>query len=190
MPININSNKLGGDATIRISATSNVEFTDLSVNYGGAQQGTVITTAAGNVTGTNTSFATSFANGDFFYVVSNSTVTDTRVINQVVNGTFMNTTTAFSAANTLGTTYGVSESIDSVSIIGLKWSTNGSIAIARGANPLITLLGNDNWNLQSDAMILKENSANNLAFTVTSTGTLLINVSKKSRQWSNTQWTL
>lgn len=89
-----------------------------------------------------------------------------------------------------GASYGRSETIDYVNIIGTKFSTNGSIAIARGANPLMTLFNTGDFNFQMDGMSVSDFNTNNLAITVTSTGTLVLNVSKKSRQWANSQWTI
>lgn len=70
------------------------------------------------------------------------------------------------------------ETISSANITKLYWSTNGSIAIARGANTILTLFGSDHWDFHG--ISLNEYSSANLVFTVTGGGTMIVEVAKSS----------
>jgi hypothetical protein len=178
------SNKLGKGATIRYTATGNTEINALSVPYGNNLVGTVALTAgaAATVTGTGTTFDTDFAVGDYVSAVVNSTVTEQRVINIITSNTVMNVTSAWSAANA-STTYKKSETIDYANIRSVKFSSNGSWTIARGANTMMVLHGTDQFDFAEDGQSLSEDNRGNIAVTLSASGSgvLIIEVGKKSR---------
>jgi len=73
--------------------------------------GTVAVNSGSNVVGTSTTFSTSFANGDYITVYSNTTSYDVRKINVVSNNTFMNLTTNVTFANAAATYANTSDSL-------------------------------------------------------------------------------
>jgi hypothetical protein len=182
----LTSNKLGKNATWFTTANVTIALTDLSSSYDGDQTGTVAITATVNVVGTGTSFTTDFSNGDFIRAVVNSTVTDVRVINQVVNATFINVTSNWTAANS-STTYGKSETVERVNINGVKFTSNGSWTVARGSNTVMVLHGTDNFDFSGNEQSLSTDSSGTIVVThtVLATGTLVLELSKKSRVSNN-----
>lgn len=179
------SNKLGKNATFRTTANASLLLTDFSVAYDGDQAGTVQLQGV-NAIGTGTSFDTAFANGDFVRAVVNSTAIDVRAINQVVNATFMNVTSTFSGANA-ATTYGKSETVERVTVDGVKFSSNGSWTVARGANTVMVLHGTDSFNFAADGQSVSDDSGANvvISHSASATGTIVLEFSKKSRTSNN-----
>lgn len=179
------SNKLGRNATYVATANGSLQLTDFSVAYDGDKAGTVQLQGS-NAIGTSTAFTTDFANGDFVRAVVNSTTTDVRVINQVVNATFMNVTTSFTAANA-STTYGRSETVEKVVIDGVKFSSNGFWTVTRGANVALVLHGTDKFYFAADGQQISTDPTMNVVFSHSAGagGTLVMEFAKKVRVSNN-----
>jgi len=179
------SNKFGRNATYRTTANVTLAITDFSISYDGNQTGTVQIQGS-NLIGTSTTFTTAFANGDFVYAVVNSSLSEARVINQVVNTTFLNVTATFTAANS-ATTYTKSETIDFIDIPGVTFTSNGSWTIARGSNTVLVLHGTDKFNFAHDGQSITDDHTGSVVIThsAAATGTLVVEFSKKSRTSNN-----
>lgn len=77
--------------------TATISFT---TSVGSNVAGTAaVTTGQVNLVSTGYNLTTNFTNGDYVFVYTNSTSYDSRIINRVVNSTFMNVTAAWSATN-------------------------------------------------------------------------------------------
>lgn len=72
------------------------------------------------------------------------------------------------------------ETVSAATITSVAWSTNGAIAVARGANTILQLSGSGQWNLNEGGGALTEDKAGNIAVTMSGTGTLLLSVAKTS----------
>lgn len=177
-------NQLGGKATLRTTATVTANLYEFSLPYD-LQSGNVAITGA-NVVGTGTSFDTKFANGQYVWAVVNSTYGEARPINQVVNSTFMNVTTNWTAANATTVVY-KSETVSGLEITSVTFSSNGNWTVARGSNTLMTLHGTDNFDLYQKGQSLREYSDANITLTLSASasGTMLVEVSKRVSTTNN-----
>ncbi len=175
------SNKINGDVVVRNTANQTYNFTDLALPVGENQNGTVsIVNAQVNVVGTGTAFTSKFANGDYVYVVGNSTFTEVARINQVVNATFMNIVGGFAvgAANT-STTYRQAERIEAVDIAKVKFALSSNSVVLRGSNTILNVFGTGNWNLNDDGMSLIEDRGGSVVVQISGGGTIMMTLSKK-----------
>lgn len=72
------------------------------------------------------------------------------------------------------------ETVTAASIVGICWSTNGNITIARGANTVVALHNAGQWDLSKCGGALGEDKTATIVITVTTGGTCLLEVSKVS----------
>ncbi len=181
-------NQFGGRATVRLTASNTYNLYDFSLPYD-TQSGTVAVTGA-NVVGTNTTFDTKFSNGSYVYVTVNSTYGEARPINQVVNSTFMNVTTNWTAANA-ATTFSKAETISALEVSSAIFTSNGTWSVYRGANNLLNLVGTQVFDFYQRGLSLREDGAATLVMNLSasSTGTLILDVSKRVST-SNNQTTI
>ena len=177
-------NQFGGKATIRTTANVTYALTAFSLPYD-LQTGAVAITGA-NVVGTGTTFTSNFANGAFVYATVNSTYGESRVINQVVNNTFMNVTSNWTAANAT-TTINKAETIASLEISSVTFTSNGTWSVYRGANTIVNLVGTHIFDFYARGQSLKEDGAAPLTMNLSAsaTGTLILDVSKRVSTTNN-----
>jgi hypothetical protein len=74
----------------------------------------------------------------------------------------------------------VAETVIGASITQLHYATSGSFTIARGANTICVLNGQNSLNLEMNGLALNEWPAANIVVTVVGTGTLFMEVHKQS----------
>lgn len=91
-----------------------------------------------------------------------------------------------SANPTLGAN-AAGETVTSMNIVAVNWATSESapITIKRGANTVLVLAGQDNWNLQQDNMIIDTlggEASSNLQVTITGNSSIIIKLHKHSKQ--------
>ena len=72
------------------------------------------------------------------------------------------------------------EAVTGLTINSLKWSSNGNITIARGANTILVLHGSGFWDCQEGEPIIRDRTAANVVvtFSASSTGSLVMEMSK------------
>jgi hypothetical protein len=78
------------------------------------------------------------------------------------------------AANTTN----IGETINSASIKRINWSTNGSISITRNALPLLALHNAGEMRFDEYGHSVANNSTSNLAITITTGGSLVMEITK------------
>jgi hypothetical protein len=86
-------------------------------------------------------------------------------------------TTTVSLANL---SYDANETVSSANIKRLNWSTNGNIQIVRNTVPIATLYGTGEMRADEFAHSIANNNTSSIVITVTSGGTLLMEVSKQA----------
>lgn len=177
-------NQFGGKATIRLTANATYNLHDFSLPYD-LQGGAVAITGA-NVVGTNTFFTNNFANGAFVYAVVNSTYGESRPINQVVNATFMNVTTNWTAANAATVVY-KAETVSALEVSSVVFSSNGTWSVYRGANTIVNLVGTHVFDFYARGQALKEDGAAPLTMNLSTgaVGSMVLDVSKRVSTTNN-----
>ena len=149
--------------------------------------GTVAVNSGANVVGTSTTFLSSFGNGDYVSIYSNSTSYDIKKINVVSNNTFMNLTSATTFADVAATYANTSDSLVRISYRPLPtdlsnaasgstdWSFNvGNTVVGTTINDVLTVLETVGEN--AAAGITTDSSGKVSTITVTNRGSGYSNV--------------
>ena len=72
----------------------------------------------------------------------------------------------------------IGETVNSASIKRINWSTNGNISITRNAVPLLALHNAGEMRLDEYGHSIANNSTSNLAITITTGGSLVMEITK------------
>lgn len=80
------------------------------------------------------------------------------------------------------------ENVASASINRVYWVTDGSWTVARGANTILNLSGEGDWDLVSHGISLSEGATANIVITGSGNGTIILEVSKNSVMTVNSEY--
>lgn len=104
------------------------------------------------------------------YEITNSLRSPTII--RVVDGT-----ATISLANLA---FNANETVTSASIKRAMWSTNGTITIVRNAQPILTLHSSGDMRFSDSGHSIANNKTSNIVVTVTSSGTVVLEVTKET----------
>ncbi len=129
------------DTFVIANGTSNGTGTMVAFDLANAT-GSLVIASTVNATANGVDLTTTLANGDVIFYYSNATNKVGRVVNKVVNSTFLNVTVAFSHTNAIGVNYGRAGVISSVGFTGGVFASktaNVVVTTAAGVGGVLTI---------------------------------------------------
>lgn len=172
-----------GKAVVRLTANATLNVADFSVRTGHLMQGTVAVTAGNtHAVGTDTQFRQWFQAGDAVFVQTNSSFGEVLPVESVANDTFMNLASNSTNSNSAVTDWGPAERVEAITVTGAVWSLSNTAVVKRGSNTILDVAGNAEWDLRTMGGF-QDDAGATLVANINGTGTLLLEVSKRS-VWS------
>jgi len=135
---NADTISVDGNGTVGVINASATIVVGFSANLAGT---VAILSAGANAIASSANLLALYTNGDFIFAYTNSTAADSKKINQVVNSSFLNITSTWSATNA-ASSFGVSGQIQTITVntsgSGFTNTSNVTVTTSTGVKGTVT----------------------------------------------------